>query len=292
MKSYHGGAATFRVTMTSPLRVPVKVDDPTLDGILQHLIAAFESAFPGRRLGYYLIGSWAEGETNALSDIDVAVVWTRDAPTEGDRARGEAVLASLASGIRLDVAMLAESEVPSSLIGVNLKLSSRLIHGVDIRDRLPLPPLADYTESVKEGAHYFIWRVLRGTNRLSRIDYPDPDDEFFGYATKRIEAWYPPNLTCGLKEWVSTATRIARALLALQRGEYVGSTSAAIASYCALIADGWADYLDLLYRKGRIEWAYRVPEAEADREMLRDLCRRFLGFERHFLTIAGEPHPN
>ena len=128
---------------------------------------------------------------------------------------------------------------------------------------------------------------IRNTDRSSRIDYPDPDDEYFGYATKRIDAWYPPDVTCGLKEWVSTATRIARALLALQRGEYVGSKGAAIASYRALIADEWGEYLDLLYRKGRIEWAYRVPESGADRALLRDLCRRFLDFERHFLVIAA-----
>jgi hypothetical protein len=49
-------------------------------------------------------------------------------------------------------------------------------------------------------------RILRDVETVAAIDYPDPNDEFFGYAVKRVDAWYPAEVTAGLKEWVSTAT--------------------------------------------------------------------------------------
>jgi len=260
--------------------------NPEVDPILHDMITAYESAFPHGGLAYYLIGSWAEGESNALSDIDVAIVWTRAEPAVDDRVRGERIRASLGSPFRLDAAMIAERGVPASLIGVNLKLSSTYLSGPDIRERLALPPLETYTESVIEGAYLFMTRILRSTESLDRIDYPDPGGEFFGYTRKRLDRWYPAEVTSGLKEWVSTATRIARALVAIQTGRYVGSKGKAIATYRAYIIDEWGEYLSTLYQKGKIAWGYRVPEDEVDRNLLRDLCRRFLAFEKHFLAVA------
>ncbi len=259
-----------------------------IDSILRHLIAAYEGAFAECELSYYLIGSWAEGEANALSNIDVAIVWTPAELTEDHRAHAERILARLASPIRLDVGMMVEHDVPASPIGVNLKLSSTHLSGPDIRERLPLPPLEQYTQSAVEAAYVFMSRILRGTEASDDINYPDPEDEFFGYARKRVEAWYPAEITSGLKEWVSTATRIVRALVAMQHGRYVGSKGEAIAAYRTDIGDDWSPYLSTLYGKGKIEWAYRVPDDEDERVLLRELCRRFLAFERHFLAAARQ----
>jgi len=258
-----------------------------VDGIVHDIITAYESAFPRGGLAYYLIGSWAEGESNALSDIDVAIMWTCAHFVDDDRVRSQQILASLASPIRLDAGMIAERDVPASLIGVNLKLSSMHLSGPDIRVRLPLPPLETYTESVTEGAYFFMTRILQGVEDLDRVDYPDPDDEFFGYTRKRLGAWYPTEVISGLKEWVATATRIARALVAIQAGRYVGGKGEAIATYRAHIGGEWGEYLSTLYQKGKIEWGYRVPEDEIDRNLLRDLCRRFLALEKHFLTVES-----
>lgn len=257
-----------------------------VDDALRGLIAACNSAFPDHGLSYYLIGSWAEGESNALSDIDVVIVWTRGAPTEDDRRRGERIVAGLAPPTRIDAFMVAEAEVPASLVGVNVKLSSKHLSGPDIRARLPLPALDVYRESVTQGAYFFMTRILRGVDAVAVLDYPDSADEFSGYAVKRVDAWYPPEVTEGLKEWVSTATRIARALVAIQCGRYVGSKREAIAAYRDCVGGEWAEYLDLLYRKGKLEWTYGIPSDERDRALLRDLGRRFLEFEKHFLAVA------
>lgn len=258
--------------------------NPDVDDTLQGLITACNAAFPGHGLSYYLIGSWAEDESNQISDVDVVVVWTHGTPTKADLARGERIVASLSPPVRLDAFMTAESDVPASLIGVNVKLSSSHLSGPDIRARLPLPPLETYRESVTQGARYFMTRILRDVETLAALDYPDPADEFFGYAVKRVDAWYPKDVTAGLKEWVSTATRIARALVAIQCGRYVGSKREAVAVYHDCVGGQWAEYVSLLYGKGKTEWAYRIPADVTDRTLLRDLGRRFLGFEKHFLT--------
>lgn len=61
-----------------------------VDGMLAKLITTYESTFPHAGLSYYLTGSWAEGESNAWSDVDVVIVWTRGAPTELRMCPGKA----------------------------------------------------------------------------------------------------------------------------------------------------------------------------------------------------------
>lgn len=53
--------------------------------------------------------------------------------------------------------------------------------------------------------------------------------------------------------------------------------------YRDLIGDEWADYWATLYSLGKGRWGYLVPADPAARATLRDLCRRTLAFENHFL---------
>lgn len=256
--------------------------------LLDTVVAAHEAAFPAQGLSYYLIGSWVDGATNALSDLDLVVVWPGGTPTNADRELSADVARSLRSDTRLDLVVLGEQEVAASAIGVNLKLSSLLLHGPDLRARLSLPPLEVYAAQTVEAALFFMSRILRGCDVLSTpLDYPDPSGQFFGYDRKRVEEWYPADIKRGLKEWTSTATRLARALVAVQGGQYVGSKGESIARHGSVIADEWSEYLALLYQKGKIEWGYRVPEDAEERHLLRELCRRFLEFERHFLEVCN-----
>lgn len=272
-------------------RLITTVADDRLARVLGSLVGTFEAAFGRHNLAYYLIGSWVDGMTNDLSDVDVIVVWTRGRPCDVDLELGQRLLHSLRHDTRLDVALFGEQEVAASRVGVNLKLASLLLHGPDIRDRLLLPPLDVYRADTVKAALCFMSRVLRGVDEVPvPVDYPQPDGTFFGYDRKRVDAWYPAAVTQGLKEWVSTATRIARALVALQGGRYVGSKSEAIVCYGTNIGDEWSDYLAMLYQKGKGEWAYRVPEDIRERDALRRLCARFVEFERHFLdVIDGYP---
>lgn len=47
----------------------------------------------------------------------------------------------------------------------------------------------------------------------------------------------------------------------------------------------WADHLEAVQHFCRVQWGYCIPEARAERAILRQLCRRQLDFENHFLSI-------
>lgn len=89
---------------------------------------------------------------------------------------------------------------------------------------------------------------------------------------------------------VTAATRIATAIIALRTGRFVGSKSESVRVYRDAVGDEWTDYLEVLYEKGKRAWDYKVPVDSADRRLLRDLCRRTLGFERYFLALY-QPEP-
>lgn len=59
---------------------------------------------------------------------------------------------------------------------------------------------------------------------------------------------------------------------------------AAISAYRQHIGDAWAAHLEAIHRQCRLQWGYRIPETEAERELLRELCRTELAFENHFLA--------
>ncbi|GAC1639502.1 MAG: hypothetical protein NVS4B2_28970 [Chloroflexota bacterium] len=259
----------------------------TVDEVVRRFVEAYGDVFPGQGVSYYLIGSWIDGMTNHLSDIDLIVVRHSGDPSDADRQSAERICRSLQSPIRLDVAVLTERDLPGSHIGVNLKLDSLLLAGEDVRDRLPLPSMEDYIESTCEAAQYFMARVLRGRDTVTLpIGYPEPDGDFYGYDRKRIDEWYPPSVHRGLKEVVSTGTHIARALVAVQGQRYVGSKTSAITVYGEIIGDEWATYLETLYRKGKMEWAYLISQDEGERRILKALCAQFLFLERHFLETV------
>jgi hypothetical protein len=100
----------------------------------------------------------------------------------------------------------------------------------------------------------------------------------------RIPEWYPPGVEHGVKELVTTATRMARASLALRAGRYTGSKGGSAADYREYIGDTWSDLLAALYAHGKLRWGYAVPADPHDRRLLRELCHRMLAFENDFLA--------
>jgi hypothetical protein len=56
-------------------------------------------------------------------------------------------------------------------------------------------------------------------------------------------------------------------------------------AYRQLIGDEWSDLLRVIYEICKDEWAYRIPGAPGDRQALRAICERTLGFENHFMRV-------
>jgi predicted nucleotidyltransferase len=255
-----------------------------VDAILRAIVTDYEAAFAGRVRGYYVIGSYADGSSVEHSDIDLMLVF-KGRLDDAERERAGAVTEECAtrSAIRLDLWPCGEANLTGETVA--LKLGSVLVYGEDIRAGLTLSPLDAYTREGMDAGGFFLRQVLRGAARLAQpVEYPDPAGEFYGYDTVRIPEWYPPGTTRGIKELVTSASRVARALLALQSGEYAGGKGASIAAYRAHIGGAWSDYLGALYANGKRRWGYTVPEAHDDRQLLRSLCAQTLAFERHFFA--------
>lgn len=256
-----------------------------VDEIIRGIVGRYESAFPNRVRGYYLLGSWADGDAGPLSDIDMCVLF-RGAFAEGEEERAAEVAHSCAhlSPLRLDLGAAGELRFPTTR--VSLKTDGLLVYGEDSRDSIPWPPLDAYTRQAMEIGFYFLTRILRRVEAISLpLAYPDPEGEFYGYDQKRVTEWYPPTIDRGLKELITSVCRMATALVALQGGRFVGSKGGSVRAYRQCVDDQWVDYLETLYQKGKHCWGYLIPERMDDRHLLRDLCRRTLAFENHYLRL-------
>ena len=167
--------------------------DRRADTLLQGTIGIFETCFPGRVRGYYLVGSYANGSAVATSDLDLVVVFKDDFESdEPARCRDLAHNCSLISPVRIDVAPRCETELVRTG-SVSLKLASRLLYGEDIGALVPLEPLEDYLPKALSG-FFFYTAMLRGepAHLTYPVDYPDANAAFYGYERWGLyltEAW-------------------------------------------------------------------------------------------------------
>lgn len=271
-----------------PLTLRASSGDARIDCILRGIVGIYETAFPGRVRGYYLTGSFADGSSVGISDLDLMLLFKGAlSEAEKERARDLERHCGWLSPVRLDLWFVGETSLAREAVA--LKLGSLPVYGEDVRERLALPPLPIYTRDAMDFGQYFLRWVLRRAERLRfPLDYPDPGGAFYGYDTVRVPEWYPPGTTRGIKELVTSATRAATGLVALQAGRYAGTKSGGILAYRQSVGGEWADYLDELYASGKQRWRYSVPDAPDERERLRLLCARTLDFERHFFAVLRD----
>src|SRR5207249_3773291 len=133
----------------------------------------------------------------------------------------------------------------------------------DVRDSIPLPPLADFVRHAMDLTSRLI-RSLHQTRDVLPflLQYPDPDGPFYGY--DRGEG-------APLKDLVTTMGLAATAILAFRAGQYVGGKRDCLRQYRACIDDQWTGFLEEVYERGRNQWGYCVPSDQEDRERLRQL---------------------
>src|SRR5579862_161041 len=263
----------------------IRLGDARIDAILQGVTALFEVVFPTRVRGYYLLGSFSEHTSVALSDIDLIILFAGGFEGNEEATAQRVVEAcGLLSPIRLDIAL--QSEETLRIEDVRLKLGSLLITGEDVRAQIPLPTPEAHARYMTDWALWFIRRLHDGASLGVPLNYPDSTDAFYGYARVRIPGWYPTGTVQGTKEFVATVCWTATALLSLILGAdgYVGTKGEAVRRYRDLGDGEWGSYVTEVYSLGKGEWRYGVPESVTDRQHLGKLCAQGLPFFNHYLT--------
>jgi predicted nucleotidyltransferase len=260
--------------------------DGQVDDILRGLVGLFETVFPARIRGHYLLGSFADGTAQPGSDIDLCVLFRDGFQDAAEEARAADLVDHCAriSPVELDVDPIDEP-IPYRLRAVNVKLASRLIYGEDIRGAIPLPPIDAYARDALDLAVRLLARVRQNPPVLTfPLDYPDPAGEFYGYDRRPMRDTVGSTLS-STKDLVVTIGLIATAIIALQAGRYVGNKRDGLRLYQTEIGDAWTALVTAISARCRDRWSYRVPERAEDRRRLRALCQEALAFENHFLAL-------
>jgi predicted nucleotidyltransferase len=271
------------------------IGKPSIDTVLSQIVERYETQFPGRIRAYYLTGSYAEGNAVEWSDIDVYVLFKDTFVSEEEAAQAEQLELSCAplTPLRLDLhagSEQSQDSLPSfySLPGflrAAIKQTSVLLYGEDTREHMSLPGREEYTRDATEIALKFLLWLHQVENITYPLAYPDPDGAFFGYDQLQVlsDSSDRAKARPGIRMLVETACRIGTALLAFKTDRYVSTKRESVQTYCELINDEWASFLEAMFEKGKLCWSYNLPETEEERAQLRVLCERMLPFENHYL---------
>lgn len=262
------------------------VGDSRVDALLACAVTRCEAAFPARVRAYYVEGSYASASGVATSDVDLVIIFQDHftSPAEGERAAALCAECGMEHGLELDAEITDEAGL-GGRASPTFKLGARLIYGADIRDQLTLPLIDVWT---RDRMHTSYWRFIKLFGRPTPVDlplaYPDAHAEFFGY-TRRQARRPDGTLADSTRDLIRAVGWAATGLVALIAGEYVASKRECHEIYARTIGDEWSTLLRDIYERCRGEWVCLIPEAAADRQRLRAICARTLGFENHFMTV-------
>ncbi|MEM7532724.1 MAG: hypothetical protein AAF639_11150 [Chloroflexota bacterium] len=223
---------------------------------------------------------YADQTAVSTSDLDVLLIFKDEmSEVETDVVWDLSDSASLLTPMFLDLEGMSESTVLQG--DTRLKLASHFLYGEDIRAQIPLPPIDAYVrEWMHNHAIHFMMRVARGQQDIQiPATYPDPADEFFGYAKNPIEQKEDTKLL------VAIVGQIATALVALKTQSYIATKRESVRQYQAHINDEWTGLVTGIYEVCRNQWAYQIPSEPVQRSQLRAFCEQTLAFENHFLAI-------
>ncbi len=257
------------------------------NAVLRAAIGIFELAFPGQIRACYIEGSYADQSAVFTSDLDLVIVLKGDASSNLARAEALAQHCCALSVVELDIGVADENKLA---VGVPpyFKMGSILIYGEDIRDRLPLVSLPQWT---RDRMHSSLWRTVHLFNRPPVIRYPlaypDPSGEFYGYDRRKLRLPDGEEVNC-TRDLIRLTGWSATALLAYRAGRYVTRKSECHVAYRESFQDEWGQLLEDIYVYCRNKWHYLLPTDPAERRKLRQICVRTLAFENYFLLVYKE----
>ena len=257
--------------------------------ILDGVIRLYRTVFPERLRAAYLLGSRSDDSAASISDLDGLILFKGDF-LAGEREQARRMLAAcrLISPIRLDLWVMAELHEAFLELHHDVRLrGGELVYGEDVRDRIPSPSLdAQRRYIVRWPARYI--SLLHDDKSLNeRLEYPDPGDEFFGYAKIRQPSWYPDGVREGTKELVAALFWTTTARLVLEADRPSKDRAEVLRLAHEHLDEASAAFLAEVYLKCKTQWGYRVPQDPADRAALRRICEKTLAFCNHYLERHG-----
>jgi predicted nucleotidyltransferase len=229
------------------------------DRILGGVIGIWESVFPNRIRAYYLFGSYGAGAADSTSDLDLAVLFKDGFQSNQETEQAQHLcecLEALQPAPYVDMFYVSEESVRQAdrvSAALLLKRSSALLYGEDTRQQIAAEPDERY---VRDAMHIPYYNSKFGRPDLGVLTF---------LAIER-----------GMGMLVVIVGRIATALLALRAGRYAGSKQESAHLYGTEINDEWADLVEQVYQRCRVQWGYRIPHEQAERLALRELCRQAL----------------
>lgn len=257
----------------------------TADTVVRAVAALFDTVFPGRLRGLYVEGSYSDESAVATSDIDLIVLFKESFRDDAERETAAKVASYCAalSTLELDFDVVDEAKVMSGALPM-LKLGSRLLYGEDVRERIPLMPIEEWT---RQRMHAAFWLMINLFHRPRIVHllltFPDPTDEFYGYLRRTVRLPDGSEVPT-TRNLIRVTGWAATALIALKARQYVVRKRECVATYRRDINDEWADFLEQLYHQCRREWNYLIPNTAEECATLRALCEQTLAFENHFLS--------
>lgn len=252
-------------------------NDNQVDTILAGMVGIFEKVFPDRIRAYYVIGSYLDGTQLPTSDIDGYIIFKGDGNPQDFMAAMElGQECSQICPIALDFAPRPENSLLRHGT-VDLKLASCIIYGEDIREEVPLLDASFYTCFAMEEGLERITEVRNDPSPLTYpLAYPDPDDEFYGYARQST------------RSLLHVVGKPATAIILLSTGQHVKNKRDSVERYQAEVADEWAPLVSDVYEICRNRWHYEIPQEADDRQTLHAMCQNTLAFENHFLRLLRD----
>jgi hypothetical protein len=279
-----------------PIDLRFSHGNPTIDRALRGIVGIFEETFPGRIRSYFLVGSQADSSAVSLSDLDIRVVFKGIFSSQLELKRFLQVreYLRLINSVDIDCPPLDEQRLLHDETWlhetINIKYASQYLFGDDIRGELPPPTLEAYLRNTGRALCIFVPRLHRQEQIHIPLQYPDPQDEFYGYDDLDSHQGLP-----SLKMLVHVGGFLASWKVGHQAGQMVFKKSTWLSQYQTLIHDSWTPLLEELWERCKFAWSYRLPDIPRDRAWLRRRCEEFLDFENDTLTNypipVDFPHP-
>jgi len=280
------GEIVLQENIMSGIELLAQTEDPQVDQALRGLVGIFETIFPGRIRGYYIIGSYADGTAiSTVSDVDGLIVFKNNFLDGVEAGKAWQVLSHCALLTPLDFDLAAVPESNILRYGhVVLKYNSTPIYGQDIREEIPLPDIDIFGQSLLFDAYRFLSRVRGNPPFLTYpLEYPDPHAEYFGY-TQSVQN-NDRTEQANTKGLINCVGKAALGMVTAQGRVHVKNKTDCIVQYKKLIGDEWGTLLEDIFIKCRNTWHYHVPDNKIQQQELRNHCRRTLDFENHFLSF-------